>query len=187
MLQKFIDWVDVGLCGIWVVSPPAFPHHYYLSEFSSTALDSSVNATGSKEQGQSPVLTHFDLAHTTRARSTVLARWCVCPPCFSNCWSQWGAGPARSPTCHRRQGMRAEEGIFSSPMPPHGKWECVVTEFFYICLFLHYVYGSFDCMHVQMCMQCTCRSEEGTRCPGAGVRDSCKPPCGCWESNFRPL
>ena len=24
---------------------------------------------------------------------------------------------------------------------------------------------------------------KGTQSPGAGVTDSCKPPCGCWELN----
>ena len=31
---------------------------------------------------------------------------------------------------------------------------------------------------------CLC---EGVRFPGAGVTDSCEPPCGCWELNLGPL
>lgn len=30
-------------------------------------------------------------------------------------------------------------------------------------------------------------AEEGVRSPGAGVRDDCDPPHGCWESSAGPL
>lgn len=53
------------------------------------------------------------------------------------------------------------------------------------------------CMHVCICMcvsvciryvhhMCawyTRRPEDGIACPGIGVTDGCKPPCGFWESN----
>lgn len=29
--------------------------------------------------------------------------------------------------------------------------------------------------------------EEGFRSAGAGVTESCVPPCGCWELNLDPL
>ena len=47
----------------------------------------------------------------------------------------------------------------------------------------------FMCMSVcpacmcAMCGWCSQKSEEGIRSPKTGVRDSCKPPCGCWESD----
>lgn len=31
------------------------------------------------------------------------------------------------------------------------------------------------------------RSEEGVRCPGTVVTDSCEPTCGCWELSLSPL
>ena len=39
--------------------------------------------------------------------------------------------------------------------------------------------------HVHACYPY--RAEEGIRSPATGVRDSCEPPCGCWELNPNPL
>jgi hypothetical protein len=48
--------------------------------------------------------------------------------------------------------------------------------------FLFYVYGCFTC-------KCVCVThiftvpKDSIGFPGAGITDSCEPPCGCWESN----
>jgi hypothetical protein len=42
------------------------------------------------------------------------------------------------------------------------------------------------CMYMQD-MQCPWRPEEGVRSPRTGDRDSCEPPCNCWEPSPGPL
>ena len=42
-----------------------------------------------------------------------------------------------------------------------------------------FLYVLVFCLHV--CLY------EGVRCPRTGVKDSCGPPCGCWELNSNPL
>ena len=41
-----------------------------------------------------------------------------------------------------------------------------------------------------VCVPCVCfiqRLEDVIRCPQAGLRDKCEPPCVCWELNLGPL
>lgn len=40
------------------------------------------------------------------------------------------------------------------------------------------------CVSVFVCIYVLC---EGVRCPGSGIADSCKLPCGYWEPNLGPL
>ena len=47
------------------------------------------------------------------------------------------------------------------------------------------VYAKYTSMYHNM--KCPQRPEEGIGSPGTGVRDSCKPPCECWELNLDPL
>jgi hypothetical protein len=49
-----------------------------------------------------------------------------------------------------------------------------------------YVYVPHECMHACMHVWCLQRPEEGTRSPGTGVTNDCKPPRECWESNPDP-
>lgn len=37
-----------------------------------------------------------------------------------------------------------------------------------------------------LCVWCLWRPKEDTRSPGTEITDSCKLPCGCWDSNLGP-
>lgn len=52
-------------------------------------------------------------------------------------------------------------------------------------MFLSEVYECFVCKYI--CAWCPQKSEEGFRCPIAGVMGVCESPCGWWELNLGPL
>ena len=59
----------------------------------------------------------------------------------------------------------------------------------YYCLVsFYFMCECFACKFVcAPCMQYTQTPEEGVRSTGTRITDSCKLPCGCWESNLGPL
>ena len=38
-----------------------------------------------------------------------------------------------------------------------------------------------------VCAWYTLRLEEGVKSPGTKIKDTCEPPCGCWDLNPGPL
>ena len=62
-------------------------------------------------------------------------------------------------------------------------------KFWYLFIFI-LSYGCFAFMCVCLCITCLqflWKLEESVGSPGAGITDSCKPPCRCWEANLGPL
>lgn len=99
MLQQLIDLVGVGVGQLVdqvldLVSLPAFLHHQYLGELSSTALDRTLDAADSKEWSHFCYLypqVQPTLTHTATASSTVLPSHLVKsePACPFSCPQGW--------------------------------------------------------------------------------------------------
>lgn len=51
-----------------------------------------------------------------------------------------------------------------------------------LIFFFKFLYA--DVLSAPCCIWCPQKPKEGFRSPGAAVRDSCEPPCGCWESSL---
>lgn len=80
------------------------------------------------------------------------------------------------------------------PPPPSKDFRLMLPLLMFF--FGDFPYFFFFFMCVNVCLQaCLCtmsvqypwKPKVGARFPGTGTIDRCKLPCGCWESNLRPL
>lgn len=54
-------------------------------------------------------------------------------------------------------------------------------------IFFFFLISLCGCVVAPCCTWCPQKPKECFRSPGAAVRDSCEPPCGCWETSLGAL